>query len=130
MVFIVFIGLFSCQTKKYFKENLGLTQQEYNYIKKNKELRDTVIHYSEILEPDRIKYRLDKYLDKTYNWKKFYSSLQLETIFGKDFEFNDSIPKDSPRFNNLDSLREHEKKMRLKIEDIVDNVEVKIDTLQ
>lgn len=102
-------------------KELDVKKYDYVLLKKDQPKIDTILKYQKRLDNDRVKYRLSKYLDKTYDWKMLYTSFQLEEIIGKDFEFSDTIPKNSPRFNDLDSVRMYDEQMKRKFEEIMND---------
>lgn len=100
---------------------LDVKKSDYVLLRKDQQKIDTILKYYKRLDNDRVKDRLSKYLDETYDWKMLYTSFQLEEIIGKDFEFSDTIPTNSPRINDLDSVRLYDEQMKEKFEEIMNN---------
>ena len=100
---------------------LDVKKNDYVLLRKDQPKIDTILKYHKRLDNDRIKERLSKYLDKTYDWEMLYTSFQLEGIMGPHFEFSDSIPANTPSFNDLDSLRTYVDQMEKTIDQIMNN---------
>lgn len=122
-IFLLLLCLFfiHCKTKQILIHELDVGKSDYLMLKKDQAKLDTILKYHQSLENDRVKYRLAKYLDKTYDWEMLYTSFQLEGIMGPHFEFSDSIPANTPSFNDLDSLRTYVDQMEKTIDQIMNN---------
>lgn len=112
------------KTKQILMKDLNVGKSDYILLKKDQAKIDTILKYHHSLDNERIKYRLSKYLDNTYDWKMLYTSFQLEGILGPNFEFSDSIPPNSPSFNDLDSVRMYDKQMHEMFEEIMSNIKI------
>lgn len=129
---VIFLGVsYSCSTPDYFRNELGLSKEQYRTIEKEKSVRDSILKYKQILSHERLKYRLDKYLKADYNKEKLFAAFQLEHLVGPNFEISDSIPSNSLRFSDADSTRAHMDYVWKSLANPIQrNLNIKVDTLK
>lgn len=105
-IIVLLLITISCNSKKTLvKKSLELTSLEVKYLQNDKQVLDSVYSSLKLVGINRIKFHTQKYINKEYDKRKLFDALEMSKYLGvNEFEYNDSIPKESPHFNTSEEL--------------------------